>query len=244
MPYSDYIIYVDESGDHGLQHVNPLYPVFVLSFCIFHKESYANLVVPSLMRLKFKHFGHDMVVLHELDIRKQTGDFGILRNKDRRQAFLSDLNEFVSDSDFTLIAVVINKSNLITRYKYPDNPYEIAMQYGLERIRSFMADKNQLGEITHLVFEQRGRNEDRDLELEFRRVCAGSNFHGEAFPFSVRFASKKANSCGLQLADLTARPIGLRFLRPTQSNRAFDILAKKMYQKKGRIEGLGLKVFP
>ena len=30
--YSDYIIFVDESGSDSSQHVDPLYPVFVLTF--------------------------------------------------------------------------------------------------------------------------------------------------------------------------------------------------------------------
>lgn len=33
MSFSDYIVYVDESGDHG--PVSSDYPVFVLAFCIF-----------------------------------------------------------------------------------------------------------------------------------------------------------------------------------------------------------------
>jgi hypothetical protein len=47
--------------------------------------------------------------------------------------------------------------------------------------------------------------------------------------------SKAANSTGLQLADLTARPIGLSALRPGQPNRAFDIIRSKLG---------GLKCFP
>lgn len=43
-------------------------------------------------------------------------------------------------------------------------------------------------------------------------------------------ADKKTNSCGLQFADLTARPIGLSVLRPNQPNRAFDILQNKLYE--------------
>jgi len=37
MAFSDYIVYVDESGDHGLENVDPNYPLFVLAFCIFKK---------------------------------------------------------------------------------------------------------------------------------------------------------------------------------------------------------------
>ena len=38
----------------------------------------------------------------------------------------------------------------------------------------------------------------------------------------VRFAEKSANVPGLQLADLCARPIGIKILRPDAKNRAFD----------------------
>ena len=57
-------------------------------------------------------------------------------------------------------------------------------------------------------------------------------------------------SIGLQLADLVARPIGLQVIRPEQENKAFEVLAKKLYSKNGR-EGAGtgyleygLKYFP
>ena len=44
--HSDYIVYVDESGDHSLTSIDPDYPVFVLSFCIFRKAEYAQAVTP------------------------------------------------------------------------------------------------------------------------------------------------------------------------------------------------------
>jgi len=37
--FSDYIIHVDESGDHSLESIDPNYPVFVLAFCIFNKRA-------------------------------------------------------------------------------------------------------------------------------------------------------------------------------------------------------------
>lgn len=67
---------------------------------------------------------------------------------------------------------------------------------------------------------------------------------------SMIFADKKTNSVGLQLADLVARPIGLKIIRPGQENSAFEILANKLYSKNGRqgvgtgYEGYGLKCFP
>lgn len=71
MAYSDYTIFVDESGDHGLKTIDPNYPVFVLAFCIFRKNSYTNDVVPAVQKFKFHHFGHDVVILHSHEIRKE-----------------------------------------------------------------------------------------------------------------------------------------------------------------------------
>jgi hypothetical protein len=86
--------------------------------------------------------------------------------------------------------------------------------------------------------------------LAFRRLCDGANQLGRRLPFKILFSDKKAMSSGLQLADLVARPIGLRTLRPEQPNRSFTVLEKKFYCKGGRkfvgqdFEGYGMKVFP
>ena len=78
MEFSDFIVYVDESGDHGLVSINPQNPVFVLTFCIFEKEAYRTAMVPLVQALKFEFWGHDGVVLHSREIRKSSGDFSIL----------------------------------------------------------------------------------------------------------------------------------------------------------------------
>ena len=36
--FSDYVVYVDESGDHGLKTMDKTYPLFVLAFCVFMKQ--------------------------------------------------------------------------------------------------------------------------------------------------------------------------------------------------------------
>ncbi len=46
--FSDYVVYVDESGDHSMESVNPSYPIFALAFCIFHKRYYCETVVSTL----------------------------------------------------------------------------------------------------------------------------------------------------------------------------------------------------
>lgn len=63
--FSDYLVFVDESGDHGLARVDPGYPISALAFCLFAKGDYVDRVGPALQRLKFRFWGHDEQVLHE-----------------------------------------------------------------------------------------------------------------------------------------------------------------------------------
>ena len=241
---SDYIVFVDESGDHSLTSIDGEYPIFVLCFCVMKKADYADAVVPRLKRLKFETFGHDCVVLHEIDIRRKRGYFSQL-SKEPRDAFMDALTQVIVDTPMTVIAVVIEKSKLKERYLRPYNPYHIGIQYGLERVRHFLRLHGQHDATTHVVCEARGAKEDADLELAFRRVCDGDNRLKAKYTFDIVICDKKANSEGLQLADLMARPIGLSVLRPGQPNRAFEVLETKLFTgSHGVVFGNGLKVFP
>lgn len=244
--YSQYVVYVDESGDHSLESIDPQYPVFVLAFCVFHKHHYATHVVPALEGFKFKHFGHDVVVLHETDIRKERGSFRF-SSRPHKEAFLDEVTGLIEADNFILIASVIDKARLRDR---SENPYHLALGFCLETLYELMQEKHQDELPTHVVVECRGRREDAELELEFRRICAGENRFGNPLPFEVVFADKKTNSTGLQLADLVARPIGLSVIRPDQANRAFEVLKLKFFCSGGRrnvgigFEGWGLKIHP
>jgi len=244
LKHSDYIVYVDESGDHSLISIDEGYPVFVLSFCIFQKDYYSHFVTPSLRMLKFATFGHDMVILHEQDIRNKTGAFKVL-GKVERETFLETLNHLVAGMDFKLIASVIDKYKLKKQNTKDSHAYHLAMRIGLERLYYFFKTNHQENRLTFVICEARGRTEDRALELEFRRVCAGHNSLQQNLPFDLIIADKKTNSEGLQFADLAARPVGLSVLRPNQPNRALKILEKKFHKNsKGEVVGHGFHLYP
>ena len=243
--FSDYIVYVDESGDHGLKTIDPNYPVFVLAFCIFHKRDYMEVLVPALQAFKFRHFGHDQVILHETDIRKDRKAFAFLKERSRKNAFLGELSQIVADTPFALICSVIRKEPFRQRYANPENPYHIALAFGLERVFYYLQGQGAGGQRTHIIVERRGKKEDNELELEFRRICDGANYRGDIIPCELIFADKQSNSAGLQLADLVARPVGMHILRPKQKNHAFNVLEQKFYcDGNGRRDGWGLKCFP
>ncbi|MEC8567942.1 MAG: DUF3800 domain-containing protein, partial [Pseudomonadota bacterium] len=198
--FSDYIVYVDESGDHSLESVDQGYPVFVLSLCVFHKGYYSSSVIPALESFKFKHFGHDCIILHENEIRKQKGAFVTLSNQAIRSAFLEELTVIIEQSKFVLISCLIDKQNLKVSSAHTDNPYHIALGICLDALYEFLSEKKQQDCVTHVVVECRGKKEDQELELEFRRICDGNNRLNQQLPFNIIFADKKTNSTGLQLA--------------------------------------------
>jgi hypothetical protein len=242
MPYSDYIVYVDESGDHSLASVDVQYPVFVLTFCIFLKEDYFARVVPAVQRLKFDNFGHDSVVLHERDIRMQIGPFVLLQQRAAREPFMGALNDLVAAAPMTIVTAVIQKERLRERYAEPSNPYAIALLFCVERLYAFLREKDATDRTTHIVVERRGKKEDAELGAEFQRIAGGANRWGPISCLELVFTDKMANSSGLQLADLTARPLGLKAIRPNQANRAYDIIEQKLRRSPlGRIQGWGFK---
>src|ERR1035441_3165150 len=120
-PFSDYIVFVDETGDHGTANINQDFPLFGLAFCIFKKTDYTETVTPAIRRLKFATFGHDMVVLHEHDIRKKDGAFSLLSRKPR-EAFLESLTQIIQAVNFTLVVVIIDK-RLLQPAATQANPY-------------------------------------------------------------------------------------------------------------------------
>jgi len=240
--FSDFIVYADESGDHGMVNIDPQYPMFALTFCVMRKDAYTAEIVPAMQGLKFGIWGHDTVVLHEHEIRKSLGAFGVLRtDRALRTRFMDELNALIETAPMTIYASVIDKAKHRAKYANPWNPYEIALHFCMERLHMMLTAEGQHGKTVHVVFESRGAREDAELELEFRRIAGNDSHWGyrrhdfSRFDFQPVFIPKAANASGLQLADLTARPIALSQLRPGQPNRAFEIIRPKLG---------GLKCFP
>ncbi len=244
-----FIVYVDESGDHSLDQIDKEYPIFVLALCVFYQKNYIENVVSNVEKLKFEKFGHDIIVLHEREIRRDLGVFKF-KDKDDKNRFISSLTNIIEDSNFILIASVIDKRAVDINAIDDRNAYHIALNDCIESLIDLLDEKEQQKTNLHIVFERRGAKEDKELELEFRRICSGRNKRNIKLPYEIIFADKKVNSTGLQLADLVARPIGINHLRPEKNNRAFNVLKKKFFCNGGRQNvgknfiGYGLNIFP
>jgi hypothetical protein len=184
-----------------------------------------------------------------ISVATEKGDFKFASREHKHQ-FLSELTDIIEASNFILTSCVIDKEKLRDRGQTDGNPYHLALAFCLETLYDLLLEKNQDGALTHVVVECRGKREDNELELEFRRICSGANRLGKSLPFDIIFADKKVDSPGLQLADLVARPVGMSVLRPGQENRAFQVLKRKFFCSGGRerlgtgFENWGLKIFP
>jgi hypothetical protein len=141
-------------------------------------------------------------------------------------------------AEVEFFCAVIDKPRLKARYANPWNPYEIALLFCLEKLRDRLVELGQCGHHVHVVFESRGKVEDAALELEFRRIVSNERRWGwkvtdfSCCQWTPCFVPKSANSTGLQIADLAARPLGLHAMRPLQPNRAFDIIGPKLRARK------------
>jgi hypothetical protein len=151
---------------------------------------------------------------------------------------MAELSEIIEAVPISIVASIIRKDELARRYVRPENPYQLALLFCMERAREFLDGFSfDPDGIAHIVCEARGGSggtEDVELEQEFRRICAGQNRlrPSPLRGFDIVSADKKTNSTGLQIADLVARPIGMHTLRPEQYNRAYEIIRPMIWDRK------------
>lgn len=243
--HSNFLLFIDESGDHGLANIDRHYPVFVLCAALIRKDVYAHQLSPMLADLKMEIWGHDEVVLHEHDIRKPAGIYGVLQLPEARAKLSQRISDVFRQCDFMLISSIIRKVEYAARYPTPRDPYTVSMSFVLERAFLELNSRGEGKKKTWVVVECRGRLEDAQLRSAFEQIVNGNNACGRALPFGLIMIPKAANSPGLQLADLAARPIGVHSIRPDQGNRAYQEIEPKIRRDaRGMIEGWGVKSFP
>jgi hypothetical protein len=92
-----------------------------------------------------------------------------------------------------LISCTIEQKGLQRQGDTDSNLCRLALGYCMETLHEFLHEKGQHQKSSHIVAECLGDKEDKEdkeLELEFRRVCAGNNRLGTALSFEVLFADK------------------------------------------------------
>jgi hypothetical protein len=244
-----YDFFLDETGDHGLSFIDENFPIFLLAGCLFEDTEYAN-IVSRINAFKQEFFKTTEVILHSRDIRKCDGAFQILFDLDLKKKFYDELNRIISDAQFTIIAVAIDKKKHIEKYgKIAQNPYTICLSYILERL-IFCTDEKTAVPTVSINIEKRGKKEDAQLLAHYNSVIDKGTYHVNSDRFKRRIVEfnmklKKDNDIGLQIADLCAYPIARHVLNSEEPYIPFKVIENKLRKgTNGKVDGYGLKVFP
>ena len=145
-----YRLYVDEVGNADLKccaHVNHRY--LSLNGVILEWTYVADRFAPALESLKRQYFGYhpdDAVILHRKEMVNATGPFGVLQDKQVRHSFDNDLLALLSDLEFRVITVVMDKYEHKERYKvWQFSPYHYCLQLILERYVQWLGRQEATG---------------------------------------------------------------------------------------------------
>lgn len=211
----NYRMYVDESGDHtysvnggdGKRYLG-------ITGIIFESQYYKEVFHPTLETFKQKHFPHnpdEPVVLHRKELINKSGPFWRLLDEKKEKSFNEDFLKLLSDCDYRIISVVIDKKAHVDRYEtLALHPYHVSLIALLESYCSLLNFSNIQGDI---LAESRGGHEDLQLKEAYRTVYeSGTTFRKNDFfqksltSKEIKIKPKSANIAGLQLADLLAYP--------------------------------------
>jgi len=241
------IAYIDESGDHNLTNIIPQSPVLTIAAVILKEEDKLHFA-QRFRTLKKNHFGSDQVILHSRDIRKQEKEFLCLRDPKKRQNFYKDFNELVTSTDCTIISITIHKERHVQRYCLPINPYQLALEFIIERITHWSRNFHSYGPV-ELIAESRGKKEDKQLKEAFDYFRSAGTRYEKSGPIqqvcqSLHLEKKAMNIPGLQLADMFAYPLARHAIGKADP-RTMEVIKPKLYGGTTRnIESYGAIVFP
>jgi len=233
-----YRLYIDESGDHTYGKLeDPARRYLCLLGLFVEVETYRDSFQPAFEKLKQTHFPHnpdEPVIMHRAEIINKRGPFGRLKDQQNTQLFNADLLKFLSQQDYYLVGMVIDKKTHIERYgSAAYHPYHFCLAALLERYCGFLNHYNAQGDV---MAESRGGSEDMKLKEAYHGLyTAGTYYRSKDFfqraltSVQIKLKPKSANIAGLQVADLLAYPVKQEILiERNQISDVGDVFSKEI----------------
>ncbi|WP_158256562.1 DUF3800 domain-containing protein [Staphylococcus xylosus] len=191
-------------------------------------------------------FKNERVVFHSKDIRKKQGAFNPkLINHNN---FVDDLHKLLNNLPVKIYSTTIDKEELCEKYITPFSPYEIGVEFILERICFDLRRQNKTGVI---ILESRGRIEDTIVLKKIIKLLREGNDFNDMGNFSVikgvyfnpkRTKDKLLSYWPLELSDIISYSIFSK-IRSQKSNLIFKNIERKILGFPN-YHGKGMKIFP
>lgn len=204
-----YRLYIDESGTHHYSQSDDIKKRYLgLTGIIIERQEYENKFQPKIIEIK-KIFSSDpdnLPILHREDIINKKGLFGKLTDREIEKIFNTKLLEILSDVDYAVCAVVIDKKSHLQKYqKSADHPYHYCLKTMLERYLHFLKIRGK-GDV---MAESRERTEDMALKQVYETFFQqGTYFCSKEYVQSlltssqIKIKDKDRGIAGLEFADL------------------------------------------
>ena len=255
-------IYIDETGNSDLNSSeNPNHRFLTLTGVVLSLNYVRDTLHPDMESIKkdiFKQHPDNPIIFHRKEIINHKHPFEILKKPDIESRFNSILLKKLSEWDYKIITVLIDKKEHKETYNiWKYDPYHYCLAVLLERYLFFLEGKNVLGDV---MIESRGGKEDRRLKNSFKRLYKEGTeyipyqrFQNSLTSKQIKIKPKSTNIAGLQLADLVAHPsrrqflIHLGFLKTDKQifgDRIIERIQSKYYKRNNKIYGYGMKKLP
>lgn len=243
------VLYLDESGNHGLDTIDAEYPVFVLGGVIVDRTYARTVLAPRVRQLKEAYFGRADLVLHTADIVRAKNGFERMQEPVFRAEFFAALNAMMRELEYKVVACAIKKDEHLARHGMDAaDLYMPSLGVLAERFCSEIGDALDGGTI---FAETRRPDLDRELNLAWERLkepgirAIGPDVIDERI-VDLSLKEKHLGMAGLQLADLVVSPIGRAIIgKPTREDwDIWDIVESKFRRVGTRYDGSGLVVLP
>jgi hypothetical protein len=261
----DYIISIDENGTSSLKKVleakkaRTPFPEseqhFTVTACLIKTSDFAN-ATKMVMDLKYRYWHNALfsyngktkrVCFHSKEIRGRKGAFH--PNVIDYDSFILDLTQLIEDLPITLYSSHIDKVCHVYQYVYPDSPYDLCMNFVLERIIRDIGEN----ERCVVILESRGKVEDKELLNQIKDLIDHGNRYTSASKFSkicgVYFNPKWSEEAhcqksywSLEIADICSYPV-YKYFAYGKKDRSFDVVETK-FKNYPYHKGKGLKIFP
>lgn len=241
------VLFLDESGDHSLEVIDPQYPLFVLGGIMVDVEYAKGEMTERINAFKRDFLGTEDVILHTADMVRNRRGFEELAKPDFRERFYRELNALLSELRFQIVACAIRKDDHLSRYGFAAvDPYHLGLEVLVERFCYEVGDRLKEGVI---VAERRNKILDRQLRLAWLTLKTRGTRYVQPVQVAKRLRGlalrgKEANIAGLQVADLVVTPIGRSLLGKTSLVDYRLIRSKFRCNHRREYGGMGLVVLP